>query len=214
MNISGITDIAATFIYGVLVVVALWGAFCASMVWLRVKQKRFRNEEEQNAFLVKLDERLGKGDFEGASEMCDGDARATCQLAMLALSNRQIGYSQVKQLVLDRFQREVLSDLEYRLSWVYTVIKAAPMVGLLGTVVGMMGAFATLASAESVNPEMLAGDISVALITTACGLAIAIPLVFCTAVINIRIRKMEDLVSAGMTQFFESFRGALGKTSQ
>ena len=69
--------------------------------------------------------------------------------AMLALANRNIGYAKIRNLLADRFQRDVLSDLEHRLSWVYTVIKSAPMVGLLGTVVGMMGAFSKLASSEN-----------------------------------------------------------------
>ena len=47
--------------------------------------------------------------------------------------------------------------------------------------------------------------------TTACGLAIAIPLVLCTASINVRIRKMEDLVAGGLTRFFEGLRVALAK---
>ena len=84
------------------------------------------------------------------------------------------------------------------------------MVGLLGTVIGMMGAFAKLATQENVKPDMLANDISVALITTASGLAIAIPLVFCTASINVRIRKMEDLVAAGLAHFFDTFKAVLG----
>jgi biopolymer transport protein ExbB/TolQ len=109
-------------------------------------------------------------------------------------------------MLTDRFQRDVLADLEYRLSWVYTVIKTAPMVGLLGTVMGMMGAFSKLATGDKVNPTMLADDISLALITTACGLAIAIPLVLCTASINVRIRKLEDLVGTGMTRFLEVFK--------
>ena len=214
MDISGITNIAAKVIYLVLALTALWGAFCVVMLWLRIAQKRFLNEQAQDGFLGQLDKPLSEGDFDAASRLCDDDQRATSQLALLAMNNRDIGYSQVKQLVLDRFQRDVLADLEYRLSWVYTVIKAAPMVGLLGTVIGMMGAFATLAAAENVKPDMLAQDISVALYTTACGLAIAIPLVFCTAVINVRIRKMEDLVATGLTHFFDSFRGALGACDQ
>ena len=51
------------------------------------------------------------------------------------------------------------------------------MVGLLGTVIGMMGAFAKIAGGDKVDPTQLADDISFASITTACGLAIAIPLV-------------------------------------
>jgi biopolymer transport protein ExbB/TolQ len=116
-------------------------------------------------------------------------------------------------MVLDRFQRDVLADLEFRLSWVNTVIKSAPMVGLLGTVIGMMGAFAKLSvGGADVKPDALAEDISVALITTASGLAIAIPLVMCITVINVRIRKMEDLSASGLSRFLESFRNAAAKS--
>jgi biopolymer transport protein ExbB/TolQ len=103
--------------------------------------------------------------------------------------------------------------MEHRLSWVYTVIKAAPMLGLLGTVLGMIGAFGQLATNEKVDPSGLAEDIHVALYTTAFGLAVAIPLVICTASINVRIRKMEDFVGEGLNRFFENFKIALTESS-
>jgi biopolymer transport protein ExbB/TolQ len=210
MDISGLTGVFAYVIYVVLGLIALWGAFCVVMVWFRVGQKRFRSEQAQAEYLEQLDGPLVKADFPGVLAQVEGDQRAMPQLVYLAVANRQLGYAQVRQMVTDRFERDVLADLEYRLNWVYTVIKAAPMVGLLGTVVGMMGAFAKLAAEEIVKPDLLAQDISFALVTTASGLAIAIPLVFCTAAINVRIRRMEDLVAAGLTQFFERFRRALG----
>ena len=161
----------------------------------------------QTLFLEAVEEPLSKGDYDAAAEVCDGDRRATCQLAQLAIENRKIGFGKVKQLVADRFQRDVLQDLEYRLSWVYTVIKTAPMIGLLGTVLGMMAAFSKLADPNAtVEVSKLAMDIQFALITTALGLAIAIPLVLCTAYINVVIRKMEDLVSYGLNQFLEVFK--------
>ena len=49
-----------------------------------------------------------------------------CQLTTLAIENRHLGFEKVKYLVADRFQRDVLADLEFRLSWVNTVIKSAP----------------------------------------------------------------------------------------
>ncbi|PHS14353.1 MAG: biopolymer transporter ExbB [Blastopirellula sp.] len=206
---TGIFGIIAFIIYVILGMIALWGAYCVIMVWMRVSQKRFRNELEQDGFLDAIEEPLMAGDFEAAEEICGSDPRAVPQLSLLALHNREVGYAQVKQLVLDRFQRDVLADLEFRLSWVYTVIQGAPMVGLLGTVVGMMGAFAKVA--EEADAGAMAGEIMIALITTASGLAIAIPLVFCTASINVRIRKMEDLVSVGMTRFMSVLRAALSK---
>ncbi|MCH2181729.1 MAG: MotA/TolQ/ExbB proton channel family protein [Mariniblastus sp.] len=195
-------------IYAVLFLIALWGAYCVVMVWSRVRQKQFQSEEQQTVFLEAVEEPLSRGEYETASEVCEGDRRATCQLSQLAINNRKLGFAKVKQLVADRFQRDVLQDLEYRLSWVYTVIKAAPMIGLLGTVIGMMGAFAKLAGADQVDASALANDIMFALITTACGLAIAIPLVLAVAFINIKIRKMEDLVAFGINQFLEIFKEA------
>ena len=141
-----------------------------------------------------------------AVEYCEADQRAIPQLAMLAILNRNIGFSKARHLVEDRFQRDILADLEHRLTWVNTIIKSAPMVGLFGTVTGMMGAFGKLASSESVEADKLAGDIMFALITTACGLAIAIPLVMAITSINLRIRKMEDLVGAGLTRFYAVYR--------
>ena len=167
--------------------------------------------EEQADFLTAVETPLSRGDFDAANSMCEGDERAMCQLVHLAIINRKIGYNKVRQLVVDRFQRDVLADLEHRLAWVNTVIKSAPMLGLLGTVIGMMGAFAKLATAETVDPAELASNIQTALITTACGLAIAIPLVLCTASINVRIRKLEDLVGAGLTRFFDAYRVAIDK---
>ncbi|MCH2178360.1 MAG: MotA/TolQ/ExbB proton channel family protein [Mariniblastus sp.] len=203
-----IFDIIGWLIYAVMFFIALWGAYCVVMVWTRVRQKQFQNEESQAIFLEAVEEPLGRGEYEMAAEVCEGDRRAMCQLSQLAINNRKLGFAKVKQLVADRFQRDVLQDLEYRLSWVYTVIKAAPMIGLLGTVLGMMGAFSKLAGADAVEANKLANDIMFALITTACGLAIAIPLVLAVAFINIKIRKMEDLVAYGVNQFFEIFKEA------
>ena len=212
-GIAGLTGFIANLIYLALLLIAIWGAYCVIMVWLRVAQKRFRDENEQDEFLEKMETLLAHRDFVIATADLDGDMRAMPQLAQLGIVNRSLGYTRVRQLLIDRFQRDVLGDFEHRLSWVQTVIKAAPMVGLLGTVVGMMGAFSKLAGQESVKTEALAADISVALITTACGLAIAIPLVLATASINVRIRKMEDLVATGLTRFLDAFRRSLGGPS-
>jgi biopolymer transport protein ExbB/TolQ len=197
-------------IYGLLLLVTLWGAFCIIMILMRISSKRFRGEQALNLFLEPLEASLEKGDFDGAKSQVEGDRRAVPQLCELALDNRKLGYVKVKELVVDRFQRDVLADLDYRISWVNTVIKTAPMLGLLGTVVGMMGAFAKLAIAENVKPDQLAQDISFALTTTAWGLSIAIPLVMCMASVNVQIRKMEDLVSLGLARFFEAFKAGLG----
>ena len=210
---TSLFDIISNSTYLALALVALWGLYCIVIVWTRVGQKRFKNEDEQDAFLDDVEQMLRSGDFDGVLEYCEADTRAIPQMVELAVKNRGEGYKRSRQIMMDRFQRDVLSDLEYRLSWVGTVIKSAPMIGLFGTVFGMMGAFKTLATAETVEPSALAGDIQVALVTTASGLAIAIPLMILVANVNIRIAKMEDLIGSGLTRFFEAFKVGLTKES-
>lgn len=209
MGIAALTQIVAIVIYLALIFIALWGAYCCVMVWQRVAQKRFKDEPAQDDFLDGLEGPLLKGDFDGTVAVCETDDRAIPQLAQLAILNRRLGLNKTRQLIEDRLQRDILDDLEHRLTWVHTVIKSAPMVGLFGTVTGMMGAFGALAGSENVEPTQLADDISFALITTAAGLAIAIPLIIAVAAVNIRIRKMEELTVAGLNRFMEMLQAAM-----
>ncbi len=195
-------------IYAAMGIVALWGVFCLIVVSYRVREKKFSSDRLQGEFLQAMEQPLAQGDFRASSEICEGDARALCQLSQLAVDNRSLGFNKVRQLVQDRFQRDVLSDIDHRISWVNTVIKAAPMLGLLGTVLGMMGAFGKLAESSQVEASRLAEDIMFALITTALGLAIAIPLVLAVNSINIQVKKMEEMVAEGLNFFFEMLREA------
>ena len=141
---ASLFDMISNATYGALAAVALWGLFCIVIVWTRVGKKRFKSEEKQDEFMDDIEQMLDQGDFEGVAEYCDGDTRAIPQIVEMAVGHREMGYKKARQFVMDRFQRDVMSDIEYRLSWVSTVIKSAPMIGLFGTVFGMMGAFETV----------------------------------------------------------------------
>lgn len=206
---TGLVEFAGNSIYAVQALDALWGAFCIIVVWRRLAQIRFKSEDQQNEWLEQSLDAVAEGDFDGAADLCEEDGRIVPQLMLLAINNRDLGYNKVKQLVADRFQRDVLAEMEYRITWVVTMIKSAPMLGLLGTVLGMMAAFGKLAGSEKVDATHLAGDISLALITTFVGLTIAIPLSLVLASVQIRTRKMEDLVGDGLARFMEVFKSAL-----
>lgn len=204
---NDLVEFAGNSIYAFQAFDALWGAFCIIVVWRRLGQIRFKSEDAQNEWLDPTLDAVNVGDFDAAAEMCEGDSRIVPQLILLAINNRDLGYGKVKQLVADRFQRDILAEMEYRITWVVTMIKSAPMLGLLGTVLGMMAAFGKLAGAEKVDATHLAGDISLALLTTFVGLTIAIPLSLVLASVQIRTRKMEDLVGDGLARFMEVFKG-------
>ncbi|QDU56505.1 MotA/TolQ/ExbB proton channel family protein [Aeoliella mucimassa] len=206
-------NVVGIVVYVALALLALWGAFCAVIVWRRVGQVRFSDEEEQEEFLTELDGTLGQGNYAEAVALCEEDRRALPQLALFSIENREIGIGKLQRRLWERFQQDVLSDIEHRLSWVATVVKSAPMVGLFGTVLGMMGAFRSIATSEGgADPTTMAGNIMLALITTACGLAIAVPLLIVTNSIVVRIRKMEDLVGLGIGRLIETLKLAFGRS--
>ena len=95
----------------------------------------------------------------------------------------------------------VLSQLSSHMRILESVVQAAPMLGLLGTVLGMIDAFGELAKGDgAVDPSQLAGGIFVALSTTALGLIIAIPFYFVVNWLESRVEServaMEATISA------------------
>jgi biopolymer transport protein ExbB/TolQ len=193
---------------------ALWGIFCIILLWRRVAQSRFKDEADQTEFLGQVDDALSQGDFAGVEEQCADDPRALPQLVLLAVQSRPKGFVKAREIVADRFRRALLAQLDHRVNWINAVIKSAPMLGLLGTVIGMMEAFSTLSTGTKVEPQQLAGSIAVALITTFLGLTIAIPLTLVMTGIMAQVRKLEELVGVGMTAFMESFQAALAEPSE
>ena len=83
--------------------------------------------------------------------------------------------------------------MEKGISWISLFIALAPMLGFLGTVLGMINAFDSIAEAGTVEPALMAGDIKMALITTVAGLVVAI---FLQVFYNVIISKIDNLVNA------------------
>jgi biopolymer transport protein ExbB len=90
------------------------------------------------------------------------------------LANRHRDRSVIKEAIEDT-GRHVVHELERFLNALGTIASISPLMGLLGTVLGMIQTFNTLTTGGVGNPAALAGGIAVALITTAAGLTVAIP---------------------------------------
>jgi len=90
------------------------------------------------------------------------------------LINRNHSREIMKEAIEDT-GRQVVAELERFLNTLGTIASVAPLLGLLGTVLGMIDVFAVIMDAGVGNAAMLAGGISTALITTAAGLSVAIP---------------------------------------
>lgn len=98
-----------------------------------------------------------------------------------------------KENVEDAMAEFSLNENRSYLNWIgyFSILsQVAPMLGLLGTVVGMIGAFAKLTQSGGADPSQLAGNISLALYTTAGGLIVAIPASFCYFFFRNRFNKL------------------------
>lgn len=96
------------------------------------------------------------------------------EILAAGLINRQRDREIMKERVQDT-GRHVVHELERYLNTLGTIAAISPLLGLLGTVIGMVKVFAAITTHGVGNPAVLAGGISEALITTAAGLSVAIP---------------------------------------
>lgn len=210
MNMQPVIEIANQSIYPLQAVMALYGAFCVILVFRRIRSKQFTRPAAAEEFIAEARALVRAQDIEGAAELCDSPpywSKVVPQLILVALANRDREPSVLRRMLAEKFDRDVLADLEYRMSWVNTVVKSAPMLGLLGTVLGMISAFGKIAASQKTgtDPSALANEISFALITTAVGLMIAIPLVVCQAAIHVRLGRLQDGVQQYLGEFLDEF---------
>jgi biopolymer transport protein ExbB len=206
MNVNSLAKMLGDATYGFLAINLLFGVFCAILAWRRLKELRFRKEEEQHQFLDELNDTLVAGDFDAAIERCELDPRALPQLTRIVLMNRNLDPDDLRQVVAERLQRDVLGPMENRVNWILTVVRNGPLLGLFGTVLGMMAAFGRIGSGEKVQPDQIADEIAVALICTAMGLGTAIPLGYIANSLNIRIRDLQETLTHALMRLLARFR--------
>jgi biopolymer transport protein ExbB len=206
MTINDLAKLLGNACYGFLALNFLWGLYNVIMGFRRVKELSFGDHELQAEFVDEVMQKLQTGRFEAIEELTGGDPRALPQLIQLAVANRQLDYDQLRQVVTEILQRDVMSDLEYRTNWIATSIKCGPLLGLFGTVLGMMAAFGRIGTGEKVQPSQIAAEISIALICTAMGLGTAIPFNFMLASLTTRIRIFQDALGAGLMRVLDFYK--------
>lgn len=158
----------------------VWFQIAVSVVGLAFALERFINLRRTRIAPVELvrtvDQLWRDGKIEEILRLCDRHPSTLSRMIHAMVEHRQDSPADVVSVVAEIGKPE----LKLHLQKAYPVIIVAtlePMLGLFGTVWGMMGAFDTIAAAgELGNPSLLAADIGVALVTTVVGLAIAIPM--------------------------------------
>jgi biopolymer transport protein ExbB len=117
---------------------------------------------------------LNSGNYQEAWETCNANKNYLANVLKAGLSRIGRGKEAVENGIAEHGLREA-TLLRTRNSYLSVIGVVSPMIGLLGTVIGMMGAFAVLGQSGTSDPKMLSNKISEVLLATAAGLFIAIP---------------------------------------
>ena len=125
-------------------------------------------------FIIEVSDLVRQQRMEDAMTQCRLNNSSIARVLMAGISRHNRSRQQVKEAIED-VGRLAAATLERFLTILGTIAGIAPLLGLLGTVTGMIKAFSVISHAGIGNPQMLAGGISEALITTAAGLTVAIP---------------------------------------
>lgn len=162
-----------------------------------------------DALVQNFEAALNEKNYQGAYEMAKADESFLGALLSAGMSKLQSGYDAAEEAMNESGNDEAMK-LEHRLSYVALIGSIAPMVGLLGTVDGMIKSFRVIEqSGTTPDPASLAGGISTALITTIVGLWLAIPAIIGFGIYKNRLaRLLYDVgaVSEGLMSRFQTVK--------
>lgn len=158
---------------------------------LQLSRKKFSPADLKETLLANMADVRVRSSIDAAAQDPSylGRLAATAYPLVDATDPETLGRSKVEDAIADFSIRE---NSRY-MSWIgyFSVIaQAAPMIGLFGTVAGMILAFDTMGLSGGADPSQLAGNISLALMTTAGGLVVAIPSIFCFYIFKNRFNKL------------------------
>lgn len=141
--------------------------------------------------LAKVDERLATNDVDGAMEVLKSTPGPTAAVLAEGLSKAGDGPEAVEKAIVSNGSVQ-MGLLEKGLVWISLFIAIAPMLGFMGTVIGMIQAFDRIAAVGDLSPSVVAGGIKVALLTTVFGLVVAIIL---QILYNYIVNKIDGIVN-------------------
>lgn len=141
--------------------------------------------------LLKVEEALNEGGIEAAKDVCRNTRGPVASIFYQGLDRYEGGIEIVEKSIIS-YGGVQMGLLEKNLTWISLFIAIAPMLGFLGTVIGMIMAFDQIQIAGDINPSLVAGGMKVALITTVGGLIVAMIL---QVFYNYILGKIEGIVN-------------------
>jgi biopolymer transport protein ExbB len=147
---------------------------------------------DTDKLLNNVESALQSGGVDAAKEVCRNTNGPVASIFYQGLERSNEGVEMVEKSIVS-YGSVQMGLLEKGLSWISLFIALAPMLGFMGTVIGMIGAFDAIEAAGDISPSLVAGGIKVALLTTVFGLIVAMIL---QIFYNYLIAKVDSLVNS------------------
>ncbi len=190
----------------------VWPILLILAIGAVITVERFRYLAKRNCdaetFMARVSECVGRDDWTACRELCRNDKdKSVPKVIHTALDYRQMSREDMENALQEAILNEV-PRLERFLSTLGMLAAIAPLMGLLGTVTGMINTFHAITYYGTGDPRMMSGGISEALVTTMLGLCVAIPLMLAHTLISRRVEniigQMEEKAVSFVNQVFKT----------
>lgn len=199
------------FMYPILVVLAIGlGIVIERVLYLQITKSRNKKVWDQ------IYPMIAKGQFRQAMDSVKDNNTGIGRVIAYGLERAKITRRHDDiELAMEEGLMEVLPRLETRTSYISTLANIATLLGLLGTIIGLIQAFTAVANADPAEKaDLLSASISVAMNTTAFGLIAAIPLILSFSFISSMTSKVVDSMEMASVKFLNAFRQVVAQQEQ
>ena len=178
----------------------MWVIFAMSIIALSVTIERLiffkNNSTEPEPLELAFGEAMFQGDRQKAYNVVSSGKTSLHRVFMAAYTHWELGNEEIKLLVEQQIRREIYRWEKYL--WLLELVaKLSPLLGLLGTVLGMVEMFHSLNVGGQISGSAVTGGIYKALFTTVAGLICAIPFIFIHGLLVSRIDSEEETLNRG-----------------
>jgi len=158
--------------------------------------------------IAEIEQAVKAGDVNQAMTLCSKNSTAMSRIIWVALQKRGVRRSVLKE-VLEETGRQEVATLERFIGVLGVIAAISPLLGLLGTVIGMIEVFRVISIEGVGKADVLAGGISIALNTTAAGLSVAIPALVAYRFFESRVDHFVIEIEHQALHFVDLLRGEL-----
>ena len=188
------------WIVGVLFFLSLVAVYFFVVKFIEIK----RASKEDTSFMDRIQDYMSDGKISSALKLCDDTNSPYAKMIKKGILHRDKSNSDIK-VVIENVGNVEIGKLEGNIGVLATISATAPMIGFLGTVVGMLQSFFNMANAGSsgLNIQVFAGGIYQALVTTVAGLIVGILALFAYNYLTSRLDKVINSMEYKTMEFMD-----------